>query len=254
MIKKFEEFVDSRNNSVKLDEMAIRHEIFSDYDEIEPFDSEHIKVMKDGLYNIVDSDGNLLSDVWFDSIEKKSGGGFDVEFRDKGGDTHSGKFLDLPELKKNIEIRNLVKHTDILDSIDFGDIILVDPYILKRPDMKRGIKIIATVTYMGENLLLGVDGRLYDPDGMLFDGIQFAISQIEIKRIMKKMDEMCAVLDSEFSPKKKGGPQGNEAYENHISVIVFGFNTNATDVNYEFNTGTSKLISKSELSKPWGKR
>lgn len=236
-IKLFEDFIKS-SYVTKLDEMAIKRDIFSEFDEIDPFDSEHIKVMKDGKYNIVDNEGNLLSDVWFDSVEKKTDGdGFDVEFKDKSGETHSGSFLDLPEIKKNVEIRNLVKHTDMLDNIDFKDIILVDPYILKRPEFKRGIKIIANVIYQGENLLLGIDGKLYDKDGEIYDGIQFAISKSDIKRLCDKVNEISNFMLEKY----------------HQSIYTFGYNTNKTDVQYRFSSLRQPYIHTSEEAS-WGKR
>ncbi len=233
--------------------MAIKRNMIADYDEIEPFDNEHIKVMKDGQYNIMDNDGNLLSDVWFDKVEKKSGGGFDVEFTDSNNRTHSGQYLDLPELKKNVEIRNLVKHTDMLDHIDFGDIILVKPYILKRPDMKRGVKIIANVTYMSESLLLGVDGKLYNQNGSLYETVQFSISQVDIKRLNKKMDELNVIMNPAYNPRTKGVATVSSIYNDGTYVFAFGFNTNKIDVNYSFNTGAKHIIKQTD-TKPWGKR
>lgn len=237
----------------RIDEMAIKRDMIADYDEIEPFDNEHIKVMKDGLYNIMDNDGNLLSNVWFDKVEKKPSGGFDVEFTDKDNKTHTGQYLDLPELKKNVEIRNLVKHTDMLDHIDFGDIILVEPYILKRPSMKRGVKIIANVTYMGESLLLGVDGKLYHQDGSLYGSAQFAISQVDIKRLQKKMDELCYAADSNFKADRSTVSNVLFVYNCHYTVFAFGFNTNKMDVSYAFETYMEPMIEKTE-QEPWGNR
>lgn len=237
----------------RIDEMAIKRNMIADYDEIEPFDNEHIKVMKDGQYNIMDNDGNLLSDVWFDKVEKKSSGGFDVEFTDKDNRTHTGQYLDMPELKKNGEIRNLVKHTDMLELIDFSDIILVEPYILKRPNMKRGVKIIANVTYMGESLLLGVDGKLYNQDGSLYEMAQFAISQVDIKRLTKKMDELNVIMNPAYNPRTKGGDDISDVYDDGRYVFAFGFNTNKMDVNYTFDTSVKHIIQQTTI-RPWGKR
>lgn len=234
--------------------MAIKRDMIADYDEIEPFDSEHIKVYKDGLYNIMDNDGNLLSDVWFDRVEKKSGGGFDVEFTDSNNQTHSGQYLDMPELKKNIEIKNLVKHTDMLELIDFGDIILVEPYILKRPNMKRGVKIIANVTYMGESLLLGADGKLYKQNGTLYEMAQFSISQVDIKRLNKKMDELNVIMNPAYNPRTKTNDDTiNDVYKHGIYVFAFGYNTNKMDVNYRFNTHTKNIIVTVDGGS-WGRR
>lgn len=237
----------------RIDEMAIKRDIIADYDEIEPFDSEHIKVYKDGLYNIMDNNGNLLSDVWFDKIEKKSSGGFDIEFTDKNNKTHTGQYLDMPELKKNIEIKNLVKHTDMLELIDFSDIILVEPYILKRPNMKRGVKIIANVTYMSESLFLGVDGKLYNQNGSLYEMAQFSISQVDIKRLTKIMDELNVIMNPAYNPRTKGETSIHAAYNSGKCVFAFGFNTNNIDVNYSFNTSRKNTI-KQTNAKPWGKR
>lgn len=240
-----------------INEMAIMRSQFKDYDEIEPYDNEYIKVKKDGLYNLTDKDGKLISDIWFDTLERNSGGGFDVSFKGGDGKTHSGQYMDTAELRHNVEIRSLVKHTDILDHIDYSDIILVEPYTLKRPGMKRGVTIIANVTYMGDSLLLGKDGKLYTKLGELYTGVQFAISQVDIKRLNKVMDEICLKLNHavDVSNKSKGKLQETleSLYGAGLYALAFGFNTNNTDVTWVFDTSQYPTIERTDVE-PWGSK
>jgi len=95
------------------------------------------------LYNLVDNDGNYLSTSWFTDIKRNNGGGVDVIVKDDKGNERKRSYTDYHDIKKSDELVSLVKHTDFLNYIDMKDIIMVTPYVLQRPNMKRGVKIIA---------------------------------------------------------------------------------------------------------------
>lgn len=235
MIKSFNAFIN---------EMAIPKSQLQEYDEIEIFDSTYIKVKKGDLYNLVDNDGNYLSTTWFNDIKPNTGGGVDVVVKNSKGVLTNRSYTDYHNIKKSEELYSLVKNTDFLDFIDMSDIIVVTPYILPRVDKKRGVKIIAQVNYMGDMLLIGIDGKLYNQDGSEYEEVKFSISQANINRLVKITDKANKLLSVEYDKTKI-----DDAFDNHVyyraGLFVFGFNKNKS-----FDTNHDPVISDSSVQ--WG--
>lgn len=149
--------------------MAISREQLQEYDEIELFNDTYIKVKKGNKFNLIDSDGNYLSTVWFDDIKKNIGGGVDVIVQNEKGQKQRRSYTDYHDIKKSDELTSLVRHTNFLSFIDVKDVIMVTPYKIAVPGKTNRITIIAQVNYQGEMLLIGKDGKLYNQDGTIYE-------------------------------------------------------------------------------------
>lgn len=166
-----------------VNEMAVRPDVFKDYEEFDIFDSTYFIVKnKNGLYNLSDRNGNLISDLWFEKITKNDDGTVETVVKDNTSKSHTATYSDPKEFEDCIEVQR-----DVLDGIslpkwiDFDDVIPVTPYRIKTPDTNFTVTIIAKVMLDGKKLLLGKDGKLYNADGSLYvvnDGSPIATNDI----------------------------------------------------------------------------
>ena len=149
-----------------LNEMAISQSQFKDYDEIDSFDKDYLLVKKDGLYNLVDFNGKLISDVWFEKITKNSDGSINAVATGSGNKTHDVTYSSAGDFKACIDVQNKVLSGVSLPKGIVVDVLIpITPYPIKRADTGNSVTIIAKVELKGKSLLLGKDGRLYTADG-----------------------------------------------------------------------------------------
>ena len=195
----FEQFCKNRRH---LNEMAIKQSQFKDYDEIDIFDKDYLLVKKDGLYNLSDRNGKLVSDVWFENITKNSDGSVNAVATGSGNKTYDATYSSAGVFKACVDVQNKVLSGVSLPKGIVVDVLIpITPYPIKRADTGNSVTIIAKVELKGKSLLLGKDGRLYTADGREYN---MAMSKGGVRPTNK--EELKALIKERI---KRGGVNAN---------------------------------------------
>jgi len=114
-----------------------------------PFDSNYIKVGKNRnkLWNLMDSEGNLISETWFENIEKTTDGAIITKAEKK-----EMRFVNVGSFKKFNSVRELVP-VSVIGLIDIDSI---------EPTQCTGY--VAKAYFFGKRIYIKADGRIFDND------------------------------------------------------------------------------------------
>lgn len=112
-----------------------------------PFDAKYIKVGKNRnkLWNLMDSDGNLISEVWFDNIERTNDGA--IVTKQKKDEM---KFVSVSSFKNYNNVRELVP-ASVINFIDIDTI---------EPTEHEGY--VAKAYFFDKRIYIKADGRIFD--------------------------------------------------------------------------------------------
>lgn len=114
-----------------------------------PFDAKYIKVGKnrDKLWNLMDSEGNLISDTWFENIEKTTDGAIITKSEKK-----EMRFVNVGSFKKYNSVREIIP-ASVIGLIDINTIeeTTADGYVAK-------------AYFFGKRIWIKADGRIFDID------------------------------------------------------------------------------------------
>ena len=112
-----------------------------------PFDSKYIKVGKNRnkLWNLMDSEGNLISETWFENIEKTTDGAIITKAEKK-----EMRFVNVGSFKKFNSVRELVP-VSVIGLIDIDTI---------EPTIRSGY--VAKAYFFGKMIFIKADGRIFD--------------------------------------------------------------------------------------------
>lgn len=112
-----------------------------------PFDSKYIKVGKNRnkLWNLMDSDGNLISETWFENIEKTTDGAIITKAEKK-----EMRFVNVGSFKKFNSVRELVP----VSVIGLIDIDTIEP--------TECCGYVAKAYFFGKRIFIKADGRIFD--------------------------------------------------------------------------------------------
>lgn len=115
-----------------------------------PFDAKYIKVGKnrDKLWNLMDSEGNLISDVWFEQLDKTNDGAIITKAK-----KNEMRFVNVESFKNYNNVRELVP-VSVIGLIDIDTI---------EPSDYDGY--VATARFFGKKIWIKADGRIYDSNG-----------------------------------------------------------------------------------------
>ena len=120
-----------------------------------PFDKEYIKVAKreDTLWNLMDADGHLISDVWFHEIERTNDGAIIT----KGPENE----------KKDTEMRftgisNFAKYSEVCEFLPSCVIGLISIESVERYERDG---YVARAMFYGKRVYIKKDGRIFDENG-----------------------------------------------------------------------------------------
>ena len=114
-----------------------------------PFDSNYIKVGKNRnkLWNLMDAEGNLISETWFENIEKTTDGAIITKSEKK-----EMRFVNVGSFKKFNSIREIVP-VSVIGLIDINTI---------EPTECTGY--VAKAYFFGKRIYIKADGRIFDSD------------------------------------------------------------------------------------------
>lgn len=117
-----------------------------DYSIVLPFDEEYVKVGKGNKWNLVDAEGNLISDTWFGKISRNTDGSIVTTT----ASNEEVKFVDIGSLKEFREVSHIVPAFVVN---------LVDSHSVERCDRGR---YVAKAMFYGMRVYITADGRIYD--------------------------------------------------------------------------------------------
>lgn len=172
-----------------------------------PFDGDYIKVAKknDTLWNLMDAEGRLVSDVWFHSIERTNDGAIITKGPDNGK-------------KKDTEMRftgigNFAKFNEVCEFLPSCVVGIINVETVEKYE-KDGY--VARAMFYGKRVYIKKDGRIFDENG----------KEMHIMFSMVDTDRLNASL---LNLNKKLHFDGNyKAVEDWIGTIdnkvsIFGF-------------------------------
>lgn len=115
-----------------------------------PFDSKYIKVGKNRnkLWNLMDSEGNLISETWFENIEKNN----------------DGSIKTINEKKEEIKftsVKSISIYNEIIKFVPAIVMNIVDVDSIER--YENGV-YVARAYFFGKRVYIKADGRIFDED------------------------------------------------------------------------------------------
>ena len=112
-----------------------------------PFDSNYVKVGKNSnkLWNLMDSEGNLISETWFENIEKTTDDAIITK-----SEKNEMRFVNVETFKKYNNVRELVP----VSVIGLIDIDTIEP--------TECCGYVAKAYFFGKRIYIKADGRIFD--------------------------------------------------------------------------------------------
>lgn len=141
-----------------------------------PFDSNYVKLGKNSnkLWNLMDSEGNLISETWFENIEKTT----DDAIITKAEKTEM-RFVNVGSFKKFNSVRELVP-VSVIGLIDIDTI---------EPAECSGY--VAKAYFFGKRIYIKADGRIFDSNDnelhIMFNCVDTIRLNNAIYRLNKKL-------------------------------------------------------------------
>lgn len=156
-----------------VNEMAVKGSALANYDEVDIFDSKYFLVKKRiggyqrDQYNLADRNGNLISEIWFDKIEKNDDGSIVVN---KDNEREKDvTYSSVGELVKNVEIMDAAIDSVLsVQDISLTDTYPLTPYQITDKNTNTKKTIIARAMLDGKEVFVGDDGKLYNADGSVY--------------------------------------------------------------------------------------
>ena len=124
-----------------------------------PFDGDYIKVAKknDTLWNLMDAEGRLISDVWFHSIERTNDGAIIT----KGPDNEKKATSRTTEMRFT-GIGNFAKFSEVYDFLPSCVVGIINVETVEKYE-KDGY--VARAMFYGKRVYIKKDGRIFDENG-----------------------------------------------------------------------------------------
>ena len=166
-----------------------------------PFDAKYIKVGKnrDKLWNLMDSEGNLISDVWFEQLDKTNDGAIITKAK-----KNEMRFVNVESFKNYNNVRELVP-VSVIGLIDIDTI---------EPSDYDGY--VATARFFGKKIWIKADGRIYDSNG---NELRIMFNTVDTLRLNKALLNLNKKLHYDGNYDCEHGWQ--ETIDNKVSI--FGF-------------------------------
>ena len=166
-----------------------------------PFDSKYIKVGKNRnkLWNLMDSEGNLISDVWFEKIDKTNDGAIITK-----AEKNEMRFVNVESFKNYNNVRELVP-VSVIGLIDIDTI---------EPANWDGY--VAKAYFFGKRIWIKADGRIFDNDD---NELHIMFNTVDTLRLNKALLTLNKKLHYDGNYDCEHGWQ--ETIDNKISI--FGF-------------------------------
>lgn len=202
-----------------------------------PFDSDYIKVAKakETKWNLMDKNGNLISDNWFSSISKNNDGTIATTFIEsiaRKCHVATATFLNATAIGSSVAFKKIVP-LSLISFLDVESVVVLE----------KSSKYVAKATYYGYTIYIDSKGNTYDLDG---NEVSIKISTVEIERLHKavcrfnkKMHYDCVFRDSANSVQK--------LYNDNVSAWCFYFITDKLS----FSIGYQNNIKVDDDSKKW---
>ena len=115
-----------------------------------PFDSKYIKVGKNRnkLWNLMDSEGNLISETWFENIEKNN----------------DGSIKTINEKKEEIKFTSVKSISIYNEIIKFVPAIVMNIVDVDSIERYENYGYVAKAYFFGKRVYIKADGRIFDED------------------------------------------------------------------------------------------
>lgn len=141
-----------------------------------PFDSNYVKVGKNRnkLWNLMDSEGNLIGETWFENIEKTTDGAIITK-----AEKNEMRFVNVETFKKYNNVRELVP-VSVIGMLDIDTI---------KPTECSGY--VAKAFFFGKRIYIKADGRIFGIDGnelhIMFNCVDTIRLNNAVYRLNKKL-------------------------------------------------------------------
>ena len=178
-----------------------------------PFDANYVKVgkgKKNVKWNLMDSDGNLVSNTWFSSIVKNIDGSI-VTALAKRRELAEATFLDVDSFVRNVDVVKLVPMRCI-SLVDTGSLVSIkDP------------KYIARATVYGKMVYIDKAGDIWLPNGTK---LRLLLNTVDSERLFAALRRFNKKMHYDTKPLEDGDRSTFESLrENKIAAWAFYFAT-----------------------------
>ncbi len=166
-----------------------------------PFDAKYIKVGKNRnkLWNLMDSEGNLISETWFENIEKTTDGAIITKSEKK-----EMRFVNVGSFKKFNSVRELVP----VSVIGLIDIDTIEP--------TECCGYVAKAYFFGKRIYIKADGRIFDSND---NELHIMFNCVDTIRLNKALLDLNKKLHYDGNYNCEHG--WRETIDNKVSI--FGF-------------------------------
>lgn len=168
-----------------------------------PFDAKYIKVGKNRnkLWNLMDSEGNLISDVWFENIEKNN----------------DGSIKTINEKKEEIKftsVKSIGIFNEVIKFVPATVMNIVDVDSIERYENDG---YVARSYFFGKRVYIKADGRIFDENG---NELRIMFNSVDTIRLNKALLALNKKLhyDGNFCSGEHGW---SHIIKNKVSI--FGF-------------------------------
>lgn len=192
-----------------------------------PFDSNYIKVGKNRnkLWNLMDSEGNLISETWFENIEKTTDGAIITKSEKK-----EMRFVNVGSFKKFNSVRELVP-VSVIGLIDINTI---------EPTECCGY--VAKAYFFGKRIYIKADGRIFDSND---NELHIMFNCVDTLRLNKALLNLNKKLHYDGNYDYEHG--WRETVDNKVSIFGFYW---IDDDQCSVNVGYNK-VDMNSATKKW---
>lgn len=148
-----------------------------------PFDGNYIKVGKNRnkLWNLMDSEGNLVTETWFEEIERKNDGSIVAKNENK-----EVKFTNVNNFRKYDYTIKMVPAC-VMDLVDLSSI---KPY-------ENSDGYVATAKFYGRTVYIKADGRIFDTYG---NELRILFNTVDTERLNNALVAFNKKMRYDFNP------------------------------------------------------
>lgn len=148
-----------------------------------PFDSNYIKVGKNRnkLWNLMDAEGNLVSETWFESIEKNTDG----SIKTKTENEKEIKFSSVSSIKIYNSVIKFVPAT-VMNIVDVDSI-----------EKCETDEYVASAYFFGQRVYITADGRIFDTNS---EELRIMFNTVDTIRLNNALVKFNKKMNYNFDP------------------------------------------------------
>lgn len=204
--------------------------------EIEPFDQTYIKVFKSGKYNLMDKDGKLVTETWFDEIHHNVDNTISTKVND-----NAVVYKTMDDVASRSKYDAVITNLDaVLKVVNIADIIILDTPIVIGSGKKKQ-NIVARAVLFGKTVYITADGKILNADYTLYTADDVCIGQVDNERLHEAILDLNVILNSAFV-------KSNDKTENSMTAVhdyhisIYGISNYKSDEYFLFGETAQRKI------------